>query len=421
MISFHKGHVLGTAAFLALPMAVLAPRGGSVILVLAAVAVLALSPANALRIGALPRLLTLAIGALVLWAVVSLAWTVDFAVTLKKVLPFAATVFAGLVLVAAARDMKEEERRFFAAALVAGFVLGLVVLVEEIISMGALIRLGTFGELTEANRLGSRAYPLGFLNRGVTVVPLLLWPAVLALWAKGKKPAAFVLWLLALATILFTDADAAVLGMAFGLAVFLVVLPAARKTIAGVAVAVVLSTLAAPAITRLLPEPASAAAEYPFLSSSAVIRLQIWNFAADQIAKKPLTGWGFEMSRSFSSRADEKWTVPLRAPDGSVFRGYTEPMPLHPHNAVLQWWLELGLVGAALAAAILFLILMEIRRGPYPAVAKAAAAALVIGALGTAAVTYGAWQNWWVSYNLLVAALMTGVLTATREHPEPPR
>src|SRR5207302_1546290 len=27
-------------------------------------------------------------------------------------------------------------------------------------------------------------------------------------------------------------------------------------------------------------------------------------------------------------------------------------MPLHPHDAILQWWLELGVVGAALGTAI---------------------------------------------------------------------
>src|SRR6185503_20527219 len=58
------------------------------------------------------------------------------------------------------------------------------------------------------------------------------------------------------------------------------------------------------------------------------IRLDYWSHAIDWIAMRPLKGWGLDASRVFGPG-----------------------IKLHPHNAPLQVWLELGVVGAVLAAA----------------------------------------------------------------------
>ena len=63
---------------------------------------------------------------------------------------------------------------------------------------------------------------------------------------------------------------------------------------------------------------------------SAGHRLWIWSFAGDRIAERPLTGWGLDASRSIPGGKD-----PIRP--GETW------LPLHPHNASLQLWLELGI------------------------------------------------------------------------------
>ena len=57
-------------------------------------------------------------------------------------------------------------------------------------------------------------------------------------------------------------------------------------------------------------------------------RLDMWAFAAAKIVEKPWAGWGLDASRTFGSA-----------------------ISLHTHDAAIQIWLELGAVGAVLAAA----------------------------------------------------------------------
>ncbi len=146
------------------------------------------------------------------------------------------------------------------------------------------------------------------------------------------------------------------------------------------------------------------------LGLSAAHRLLIWDFAAARIAEKPLLGWGMEASRAVPGHD-------ARPPPGTLERfrlsdpartGYlpnAQLLPLHPHNGALQLWLELGLPGALLGAAIAFLLGLAAARTARPAVA---AAALASGAV-TAMLSFGAWQEWWIGAELMAAAALAGV------------
>ncbi len=77
-----------------------------------------------------------------------------------------------------------------------------------------------------------------------------------------------------------------------------------------------------------------------------------------------------------------------------------EILPLHPHDAVLQIWLELGAAGA-LAAAVA--VLVPLRRCYRRLEGRAAAPVAAAAAAGTAAVlaSFGIWQEWWISALLI--------------------
>jgi O-antigen ligase len=100
----------------------------------------------------------------------------------------------------------------------------------------------------------------------------------------------------------------------------------------------------------------------------------------------------------------------MRVTDPARRAWFAEPhvqiLPLHPHNAALQVWLELGAVGAALAAALAWLLGVAAARATCPA---AAAGALASGAV-TAMLSFGAWQAWWIAAGLLAAAACAGCL-----------
>jgi len=115
-------------------------------------------------------------------------------------------------------------------------------------------------------------------------------------------------------------------------------------------------------------------------------RMGYWRHAADWISDHPLRGWGLDASRMFSPG-----------------------IQLHPHDAALQIWLELGLIGAVAATAFwaaLFLRLSRPARDPAVAVAAGSAVAyLVFGA-----VSFGVWQEWWLGLGALTAAAATVAL-----------
>jgi O-antigen ligase len=80
-------------------------------------------------------------------------------------------------------------------------------------------------------------------------------------------------------------------------------------------------------------------------------------------------------------------------------------LPLHPHNGALQVWLELGGIGALIAAALAWSLGGAAARSRCP---PAAAGALASAAV-TAMLSFGAWQAWWIAAMLLAAAVCAGL------------
>jgi O-antigen ligase len=65
----------------------------------------------------------------------------------------------------------------------------------------------------------------------------------------------------------------------------------------------------------------------------------------------------------------------------------------HPHNAALQIWVELGVIGAFLGALVAALLLRGM--AGLGRAELAAATALLAAGLADSLVGQGAWQGWW--------------------------
>ena len=146
------------------------------------------------------------------------------------------------------------------------------------------------------------------------------------------------------------------------------------------------------------------------LPPSAAHRLLIWDFATARIAERPLLGWGMEASRAVPGHRDapppgalDRFGLGGVGPDAWLRRA--QLLPLHPHNGALQLWLELGLVGAALGAALVGLLALACRRSARPAVATA----MLGSAAVTALLSFGIWQEWWVGAELMALAAAAGL------------
>jgi O-antigen ligase len=140
------------------------------------------------------------------------------------------------------------------------------------------------------------------------------------------------------------------------------------------------------------------------LPASSAHRLLIWDFALDRIAERPLAGWGLEASRRIPGGGDPAPAARLNLHHSASYPILVPAaqLALHPHNGPLQLWLELGAIGAALAAALAWLLGRSAARCAAPGVATAILAAAAV----TGLLSFGVWQEWWISAQLLALAAL---------------
>lgn len=260
-----------------------------------------------------------------------------------------------------------------------------------------------FSELTLGMPISSwvqgEPVPSYYFNRSVVVLSLLFLP-VLHLWNqthKGTKLGYVGVALLFTSLIMIaakTSSQSAQAVMLIGVFVYTVF--SALKThrtflLRAMALVTGLLILTSPLIPGLILELCQDKIQENKLAQDANMmgRLEIWNFAANKIAEKPLLGHGVEAMRNFK----EDGAFPINDTD-SV---------LHPHNGFLQIWLEMGLLGGVLA--VTFAALMFYRLERAPASAQPLYAAIFLASLSLVSTGYGVWQSWLLGFFIAIAGL----------------
>lgn len=313
-------------------------------------------------------------------AVLSVFWSYAPAFSLDKLSRTALAMTAGLIFVTGIKGLDREVAKRVLSCFVAGMGIALLLLIVERFSGGVMIRHIATDD--------SRNVFLNQFNRPLSILSVLIWPAVVILVQRGKiwGIGAVVSFVFVLSAFLNV---AAFFAIGAGALVFLVVymLPRNGSLIVGVALAA--AVLLAPTIDRQLPAPRQLY-ESMNLPRSTYHRLLIWGFATERIAERPILGWGFNTSRAM--------------PGGQKNLDISEiAMPLHPHNAALQWRLELGILGALFGAGLILVSTEMARRYAAGRVARAGAVAAIGATFVIAMISFGAWQTWWVSGMFLIA------------------
>ena len=247
---------------------------------------------------------------------------------------------------------------------------------------------------------------LPVFNRAATVLALLVWPTLLLLLRSRRWVYGGLLFASSLVVLGGLHSSAAVLGIAAGTVMFAVAhrWPAAARylLLGGMFVAIAL----APVLPRTVLEPDYILTQAPWLPLSAHHRLRIWAFTSEAVVERPILGWGMDTARSLpGGKAQVVITRPPAQGEatGAGAASASEPpltgelLPLHPHNAALQVWLELGAVGAVLAMALVGLTVSRVGRLSRQKVDRAAALGYITAAFVIAYFSYGIWQTWWLA------------------------
>lgn len=351
-----------------------------------AVALAGLLTALSVRIRTEDRALLLALFTALVWACASAFWSpwrpadLDEQTGLKLVFMLALYGCA----VSAARAVPEARlpRLLSGLATVAG-VLALLLLFEALTSAaGYKVLLGLIGQAVRPD------YAIKNVAQGLYVLTLLAPPALAAVSGRTRWILGLVLGAGIIGPALVFGYDAPLLALACAvLAAGLVLgLPSlGPRLLAGLSAGGVLlaPVLAKGAFALGLDERIA-----PFLSESWLQRLGYWGKAVDWIWARPLPGWGLDASRAFGPG-----------------------IQLHPHNAPLQIWMELGLIGAVAAAIVWASIFSGLSR-PVRTPAAAAATATAVAYLIFGAVSFGVWQEWWLALGALSALACILVLRA---------
>lgn len=344
-----------------------------------------------------------------LWAVVGLgfasaAWAAVPATALARAERLPLEVLAATTLVLAAPHLPAARR---------GGPLLAVLWTAAATGLLAALDVALGGALSGWGRDSTALIDVAY-SRGAVVHALLLPAAAIGAWRAGLRRGTAAASVVGVAALLLNYSGTGRAALLLGVVVVAAVLalPMLRRLVApGLALVVLAMPLIAPRADGPLYCAALTA------GASTGHRIHIWTFTQDRIAERPLLGWGLEAGRSIPGGHAP---VAVRAcvdghPTGALLaRG--ESMPLHPHNAALQVWLNLGFIGAlAVALAVGWMV----HRGIAAAdgrLGQATVAATAVVGFAIANVSFGLWQSWLIAA-FTAAAMIARIAAAPSSAP----
>ncbi len=232
--------------------------------------------------------------------------------------------------------------------------------------------------------IGGRIFNYSY-NRSIVTLVVLLLP-LLALVMESRRWSLGLLLLPVLFAAGAGESETAILGIIIGT----LVLPLAwfapvlvRK--AGLLITLVMIAVS-PFIGTLAKQVLGATLHKVLANAHSDDRVNIWLSFEAATQQKWLFGNGFGSSLNLQNAAVAK----LVPPDLVTLLGAS-----HPHNAFLQVWVELGLVGAVLFAAMAAMLFAGVGR-MMPRLQPFALTCIAVVS-GISLVSHGAWQAWWVA------------------------
>ena len=311
------------------------------------------------------------LGILLLWGTVSAAWSIDPGRSLIMAARLAG-LFAGALGLAGAAGRVAVPSRLSRFAL-AGTAIGIALALGDLISGGGL-----------SGFVSVRPFVAPRLNPFAVWLAVMMPPAAALLWGRGERLLALAFAAAMAGTVCLLDGTAAKVALALSLpAVALLYLR--RGALVRLAAALsILAILGAPLTLPRLASLPGVFADVDAFKSSAGHRLLIWSFAGDRIAERPFVGWGLDSARAIPGGKDE-------------IRPGQSWLPLHPHDAGLQVWLELGAPGAALFALLVGWLWWRLATVTWPRLYAAAAGGSLAAALAAAFSAWGIWEEWWLA------------------------
>ena len=331
------------------------------------------------------------------WMATTTVWTFDPGDALSRLVRTGFLIFGGTALAIMLVRLEGAHRKRLACAVIAGFALLILFLGFELLTDGLIVRMALPAKYAEQ--------PLIYVivSRGSVFMALMMWPTLLAFRTVQRRMGVVAAIGGAIGIAFLTEHGATRLGIAAGLATLGLVYSFGRRAVVWIGSLCIALILSAPLLALGSMSPQSWPVVAGWLKLSAVHRLYIWQFVAERVWERPLFGWGFDASGQIPGGDT---LTPIGAPSISV----------HPHNAALQIWLELGAVGAALSALLIAATVLKLARFDTDRFTQATATAALVTSFAVASVSFSIWQSWWLGSLVLMTAWIAA-LAATNGVP----
>ncbi len=337
-------------------------------------------------------------------------WSLDQDEAMEKVLEMLPVFAATVLLITGIRSIAPETARrsalWFGVALAAGSVL----LLFELATGQYLAKLLYNFFPPDADKVAKHfvvvdgkivAIPSHKLNRAVTDMVFVLWPAALLvsgarLSVRDTLIAWAVLFLIVAACVALSDAGTATAALGLSALVFLIARRWFRFAQYMVAAGLIAALVLAVPLGRVPYDLGWTKVEW-MSASSVRARFFIWAYTSNKTMDEPIAGIGMLGTPKLPQMGNE-YREPTRA---ERFR--LRPS-VHAHNIFLQIWLELGAIGAALFLALGIAILSAIGR-MYDE-ARPFALASFVTACGVGFSGFGLWQTWQFAGMLMMVVVI---------------
>jgi O-antigen ligase len=240
------------------------------------------------------------------------------------------------------------------------------------------------------------------IGRGASILSMLVWAGFLILHKMKRTFFTPVLFFgVCFFVLCLLPMGAVVLAAIVGACAFFTALLLKRKTLILMGFVIVLYSLTAPVFFTKISNLENANQYVRQLPMSWKHRVVIWEYASNKILKKPFLGYGMDSTR-FLGRNVPKIVID---PYNPVEKQTKVPqLILHPHNGILQIWLELGLVGVLFFCALIIGIFRKIAMLENDKIAFSTAIAMFSNFFVIFSLSFGVWQNWWLAGCLLAAS-----------------
>ncbi|RZI46341.1 O-antigen ligase family protein [Rickettsiales endosymbiont of Peranema trichophorum] len=284
-----------------------------------------------------------------------------------------------------------------------GFIITLICCFIEQHCGGMVIRL--FHEIF-STRVEKSLYLRTDLNRGMTFLSMLVWVMVYRYYCRRAFVKIGLVLASTLYVIMYSESEAAKVALLCSTSIVLFSSIFLRRFHYLFFICFVSLSCLTPFIIMSIIENPQCDFLWSRLPQSWQHRLYIWTDVLNLISIKPYFGWGFGSSRIFAKLGDI-----LILPASNTMGLFSS----HPHNAVLQVLLEVGIVGS-ITYTVMFAYIMNKIRLVFPIDAQPFVYGILSAYILVSQCSYNIWAAWWLSAPFIaVYSLRMAVMAKDRE------